>query len=79
MFQPYGLSSYALTCALLRSARALRQPLAGPAPVMCTIVLDVCYGPVFSESLLGFEVSSGEFGDNKKEAARCLIRNTEYQ
>ena len=28
---------------------------------MCVIVFDVYYRPVFSESLLGFGVSSGEF------------------
>ena len=30
---------------------------------MCIIVFDVCYRHAFSESLLGFRVSSGEFGD----------------
>ena len=36
---------------------------------MCIIVSDVCYRPVFSESLLGFVVSSGQFRDSEKLGA----------
>ena len=31
--------------------------------IMCIVGFDIHYGPVFSESLLGFGVSSGEFRD----------------
>ena len=40
---------------------------------MCIIVLDVYYGPVFLESVLGFGVSSGEFRDYLSNAASFVI------
>ena len=44
---------------------------------MCMIVSDVYYRPVFSESLLGFGVSSVEFRDNmfvmRRDTIRCRM------